>query len=67
MDLSFRNRDLEAFAPWRQAEVTLWNREVYRRVREAMRVLLAHTRYQQPGGKLPFMRAGLDYNEREIA
>ncbi|RTH03133.1 glycosyl transferase family 1 [Thermus scotoductus] len=34
--LTFHNRDLEALPPWRQAEVALWNREAYRRVREAI-------------------------------
>lgn len=35
--LTFHNRDLEARSPWQQAEVTLWNREAYVRVRELVR------------------------------
>ncbi len=35
--LVFHNKDLEGLPPWRQAGLTLWNREAYRRVREAIR------------------------------
>ncbi len=35
--LTFLNKDLEGLPPWRQAGLTLWNREAYRRVQEAIR------------------------------
>jgi glycosyltransferase involved in cell wall biosynthesis len=37
LELTFDNRDLENLPPWRQAGLTLWNQEAYRRVREAIR------------------------------
>jgi glycosyltransferase involved in cell wall biosynthesis len=37
VNLTFDNRDLEGLSPWRQAGLTLWNQEAYRRVREAIR------------------------------
>jgi glycosyltransferase involved in cell wall biosynthesis len=37
VNLTFDNRDLEGLRPWRQAGLTLWNQEAYRRVREAIR------------------------------
>ena len=35
--LTFHNRELEGLSSWRQASITLWNREAYRRVRETIR------------------------------
>lgn len=35
--LTFHNRDLEGLPSWKQAALTLWNREAYCRVREAIR------------------------------
>jgi len=37
LELTFDNCDLENLPPWRQAGLTLWNQEAYRRVREAIR------------------------------
>jgi hypothetical protein len=34
--LTFHNRELEGLSSWRQASITLWNREAYRRVRETI-------------------------------
>ncbi len=36
VDLTFHNQELDRMPPWRQGLVTLWNREAYRRVREAI-------------------------------
>lgn len=41
VELTFCNRDLEELPPWRQVEVTLWNREAYRRMRETVRAYQA--------------------------
>ena len=37
LELTFDNCDLENLPPWRQAGLTLWNQEAYRRLREAIR------------------------------
>jgi glycosyltransferase involved in cell wall biosynthesis len=37
LPLTFHNKDLASFPPWRQARLTLWNQEAYRRMRQAIR------------------------------
>jgi glycosyltransferase involved in cell wall biosynthesis len=58
--LAFHNRELEGLPPWRQAALTFWNREAYRRVREAVRSLrpqVVHVHNTFPLASLAVVRA----------